>query len=731
MSGHGHLHVRAVTSRLALLVFGALLGTPAVAVGADLQVVVRGDGAFEAKGKVTALAADGRVAPVEVEFACRAGSICSVNLPLGADREWHLSAAAKGFWVTPSAAPAGGTIELWPAGTVNATLRAEGGVPGEITVRFSPSPGAKVRNGFPVEGTVVCPVVEGGVRCQMPAGVLDLRLRAKGHVSVYRWAQRVSDGGVIDLGQLELRKGASLVGAVTSPERDAPKPGACVVRLEPRSGGKPYATGDLPRTTVNARGVFHLEVVPPGTFDLVAEQEGFAVARRSVTIVEGMEANLNEPLVLRRPARLEMALTPPTDPFGKPWMVELFERKNDRLDMSGGAPASLAGFWARDNLGSGGRFSVRVRTSANDIWWSDAEAVEIVGPVARRQIDLGYEEVSGSVRLGHLPLAARLTFAERAGNLAVTLRSDSEGLLVGALPRLGVFNVDVESESPSVHRKVDVEVRRRVEGRAEVEIVLEDRALIGEIVDETGRRLERAILTVTSMARSARETVQERVEGGAFRLTGFESGGYRVRAEGQGRISEPMKVEIAEDGSSPFITIVAKPKTTIRLQVLTESGAPVAGAAVNAINPGLFPGVSSIRLASDAEGRVTYFVHPSASHQCFVVSSPGLARLFFAASPKEEEQAVVLPAAGGTLVVRPGELKEGDVRLLWKDACYLSIGLLNGLTRGDGTKFTGLGAGTYRLCRHTVGSGRPGEGVCSSGYLDRYGFLELALPASR
>jgi hypothetical protein len=720
-----------VTYRLTLFFVGALMGAPAVSVGAVLPVVVRGEAGLEAMGKVTALAVDGRAAPVKGEFACRAGSACAVDLPIGADRDWLLSVAADGFWATPPSAPAGGTVELWPAGSLNAKLRIEGGSPTDLAVRFSPSPGVKAASGFPKEGTVECPVVEGGVRCQIPAGVLDLRLRAKGHVSVYRWTQRVPGGGVLDLGRLELKRGASLVGTVTSPERDAPKPGACVVRLEPRQGGKSEAAGELPRTTVNARGVFHLEVVPPGTFNLVAEQGGFAAARRSVTIVDGMEANLNEPLVLRRPARLELVFAPPTDPFGKPWMVELLEKKDERFDLAGGAPASLAGFWARDNLGSGNRFSVRVRTSANDLWWSDGEAAEIVGPISKRQIDLGHEEVSGSVRLGELPLAARVIFTERAGNVAVTLRSDAEGRLSGALPRLGAFHVDVASESPSVHRKMDVEVRRKPDGRAEVEIALEDRALIGEIVDETGRRLERAMLTVTSMAKSARETVQERVEGGAFRLTGFEPGGYRVRAEGQGRISEPMKVEIAEDGSSPFVTIVTKPKVTIRLQILTEAGAPVAGATVDAINPGLFPGVSLTRLAADTEGRVSYFAHPSAPHQCFVVNSPGLARLVFAAMPKEEEQGVVLAAAGGTLVVKPGELKEGEARLLWKDACYLSVGLLKSLTRGDGTHFAGLAPGTYRLCRHAVGSGKPADSVCTSGHLDRYGVLELALPSSR
>lgn len=720
-----------MTYRLACFLAGSLLGVPGVTVGAVLQVAVRGEAGLEAKGKVTALAIDGRSAPVESEFVCRVGLPCAVELPLGAGRDWLLAAAADGFWATPSSTPVGGTIELWPAGALTAKLRAEGESPGEITVRFSPSPGMKAASGFPKEGTIVCPVVEGGVRCQVPEGTLDLRLRAKGHVSIYRWTQRVPGGGVVDLGKLELKRGASLVGVVTSPERDAPKPGSCVVRLERSPRGEPDAAADLPRATVNARGVFHLEVVPPGTFSLVAEQEGFAAARRTVTIVDGMEANLNEPLVLRRPARLELSLAPPTDPFGKPWMVELIERKNERLELAGGAPASLAGFWARDNLGSGNRFSIRVRTSANDIWWSDREAREIVGPVSSRQIDLGYEAVSGSVRLGELPLAARVTFGERAGNVSVTLRSDAEGRLSGALPRLGAYHVDVASESPSIRRKMDVEVRRKPDGRADVEIVLEDRALIGEIVDENGRRLERANLTVTSMAKSARETVQEWIDGGSFRLTGFESGGYRVQAEGQGRISEPMKVEIAEDGSSPFVTIIAKPKTTIRLQILTEAGSPVAGATVDAITPGLFPGVGSTRLAADAEGRVSYFAHPSAPHQCFVVSSPGLARFVFAAMPKEEEQAVVLPAAGGTLVVKPGELKEGEARLLWKDACYLSVGLLNGLTRGDGTHFAGLAPGTYRLCRHTVGSGRSADGECSSGHLDRYGFLELALPPPR
>ena len=60
----------------------------------------------------------------------------------------------------------------------------------------------------PLEATITCPVKEGTVRCETPAGKFDLRLRADGGFApVYLWGIEVPKGKTADLGELKLRRG--------------------------------------------------------------------------------------------------------------------------------------------------------------------------------------------------------------------------------------------------------------------------------------------------------------------------------------------------------------------------------------------------------------------------------------------------------------------------------------------------------------------------------------------
>ncbi|MBK9373707.1 MAG: hypothetical protein IPN03_08220 [Holophagales bacterium] len=643
---------------------------------------------------------------------------------------WAISIDAPGYWSWPETVSSGGSFGIWPAAILGGELRLQvAGEVGEITARFVPSPGSKGLEGFPAEGGVSCPVQENRFRCVVPAGTFDLRFRAKGHVSVYRWGQTIAPGAIMRLGTLELRRGASLVGKVVSNERDAPKPGSCKVRLEPPgvSGTKRQGDPDHNGSGVDARGFFHLEVVPPGNWVIVAEQEGFAQARRPANVLEGMEANLKEPLVLSRPARIALTLLPPQDPGGKPWMVELLEsREAARAETVASAPASLGGAWSRDGLASGRRMMIRVRTSEGHAWWADATAFELAGPIHRRVLDLGLEEVRGTVRLGDQPLAGRLTFGAPDENLSIEIRSAVDGSLEGHLPRLGKWHVDVASEQPSVHRQIDVEIRRGGDGRGRLEIVLEDRALTGEIVDENDKHLDRAILKISPKAGGRREVVQERVEGGLFRLTGFEPGDYLLRAEGPGRVSETVVAEIAPDGSSPFLKIVAVREAQIALRLVTEQGSPIPSASVNILRTTLFPGLTSISERTDATGRVSFRTQPGASHQCFAFAQEGWPVHVFSVTPGLEEQQVIIPGATGTIQVERPAPKNSETFLLWRGPCFLPLQLLQMFTRGNETRFPGMAPGDYRFCRHSLGSlGSPAQ--CAEGVLGPYGVLSLEL----
>lgn len=698
-----------------------------------VTIQLHGSALAEATGALNAKAKDGRSALVETPFRCKAGKAClgSIDLP-ETSAGWVLAVSAPGHWASPEVVVPGGTVDLWPTGTLQGNVqKPQGEEPiSELTVKFSPSAGAKAPERFPNEGSVTCPVVEKRFECVVPAGTLDLRLRVKGHVSVYRWGQVVAAAEVLGVGNLELKRGASLVGRVVSNERDAPKPGACTVRLEPpgRASARAKDEAELPRAGVDKRGFFQLEVIPAGRWVVVAEQEGFAPVRRSVTIVEGMEANLKEPLVLARPARLELSLAPPQDPDGKPWMVELLDTGGEgRVETVATAPASLGGFWSKDGLPSGGRFMVRVRSSAAGVWWADTAGFELTAPLHRRTLELGFEEVTGTVRLGEKPLAALVTFGAPEENLSIALRSDSGGRLSGALPRLGKWRVVVTSEMPSVHRETEVDAQRGLEGKGRIEIVIPDRALTGEIVDEEGKHLERAILTVsamTSQGSDRSEKTQNDVEGGLFRLTGYEPGRYVLRAEGGERVSEMVPAEIASDGSSEFVRIVAVRRAVIDLRLVNEDGSPISGARVNHIQVTQFPALTSRSGTTRGDGRVSFPAHPGVPQACFAFNYPGLPLRLFAVPTGSKEQEVVIPAASGTIEIEKSASKEGEALVLWQGPCFMPLPLLKSFKRTTESRFTGIAPGQYSLCRHPLNS--PGAPpTCQSGFLAPNGILSF------
>jgi len=716
---------------LALLGIVAALGSGDALCAGITVVEIRVRGGKQANGAVIAKAMDGHTAPIEAPFFCGPKEGCAARLELPSSPSgWQLSASAPGYWATPQSLGSGGTVDLWPVGFVEGALRNAGSPESisQISVKFTPSPSWQSPAGFPEEATVTCPVADGRFSCPLPAGKLDLRLRAKGHVSVYRWSQTVSSGGGLAIGTLELKRGASLVGKIVSTDRDAPKTGACTVRLETPgdAGREAKRSSELPRAGVDGRGFFHLEVVPPGRWILIAEQEGFAPARRVVNVVEGMEANLVEPLVLARPARLELTLLPPQDPNGKPWMVELLEARDGvKTATIVTAPASLGGSWSTEGLASGRRLMVRVRTSTGQAWWADSSGFELTGPIHRRTVELGVEEITGTLRLGKEPLAGLLTFGAPEENVAIEIRSDEDGQVRGLLPRLGAWRVLVSSEMPALRRQLDVDIPRGPDGRGRIELELADRALTGEIVDEDGKHLERALLTITASATERRESAQERVEGGMFRVTGYEPGRYLLRAVGGGRVSETVPVEIASDGSSPFVRIVAVPRAVIDLRLLTESGSPIPAARVELLRTTQFPGLSSMSGRTDTAGRVSFPTHPGVAQQCFAVSQPGLPFRVFAVAPGPDMQDVVVPTAGGTLEIEAATPKEGEVVLLWQGGCFVPFPLLKARTGGDATRFPSVAPGEYRLCRHPAGTLAPT--ACSSGFLASYGVLPLRL----
>lgn len=248
-------------------------------------------------------------------------------------------------------------------------------LPESLSVRFQPAPNIKEKEAGP-KGEVTCPLKGEKWNCELPAGVLDLQLRAKGHISHYRWGLKIPPGTVLDVGRLELRRGASLIGWVQTEEKLPASSKSCRVTLVPRLAGPQFSEGDKERSralqlsvAVNERGFFHIDGIPPGGYRVVAWQEGYSRARRDVDIIESAQAELKEPLILDRPRTLQVLVSPPQDPWGKAWRVRLSETGDEpsRSFEVANSVVSEDGAWTRKGL-PGGQYRLRVESHLGDGW---------------------------------------------------------------------------------------------------------------------------------------------------------------------------------------------------------------------------------------------------------------------------------------------------------------------------------------------------------------------------
>lgn len=370
----------------------------------------------------------------------------------------------------PAEAPV--EISLWPTATLEARLvpAAKEPLPPGLGVRFRPLP-----SGHGPTGTVTCPVGEGGSwKCAVPAGTWDLRIGAPGVISHYRWGQALPRGKAVQLGDLAVRAGAAITGWVETGEGPAVNT-TCQVELIPEVGGRPVLGEEGTRrkglsltAPVNERGFFQIAEVPPGSYKLVARQEGFAPAELpAIRIAERAEIALNRPLVLERPAALEVFLEPALDPSGNNWRVEFAKVLGKPVGMEQTAAVAIASpeGWLRQEKLSPGDYRIKVESDDGRTWLR--QGIEVTPRSAPLHLRIPVLKIRGSVQLGKIPLAAELHFKDAAKGASLRLRSDESGEFYGALSEEGTWDVEVQALDPSVRRKLrKIEVRRR-EGKEE------------------------------------------------------------------------------------------------------------------------------------------------------------------------------------------------------------------------------------------------------------------------
>jgi hypothetical protein len=612
----------------------ALVPLFANALTVDIRLIAPPD-APAPRGTLTLRAVDGTTSTPTITTVSVPGKV-ELDVPAGT---YVAQLQARGFWLAPQTLTFrdGASIDLnvRPTGVVSGRFSAADG-DAAATVRFTDASDPSVT------GETACASAEGAFRCELPAGKLDLRVSRKGRVPQYRWNVPVIAAKTQSLGAFVFPAGASMAGRI-------------------RSEGGELGDVQLSLKRVNAAakniiikpgkgGFFADGPIPAGDYTLTAAQRGFVSAPLAVTIREGVEAYVREPIVLARPRRLSVLISPPVDPLALGWAVTLRETGARRAmpRVVADAPASLDGSWSADAL-LPGTYELLVRPKDGPVW--RVEQVVVDDALTTKHVHVPSTRFEGTVTLGKQPIAAKLMFNGGHAESTITWRSDAEGRFHGYMPvpQEKTWTVTVQSELPPVDVTLnDVAMQINDSTKvARVDVKLPLTSISGLVVDERGEPVPDALVNVDGKTTPRMPQLRAQKDG-TFDVNGLEPGTYRLTASAFLQESEVAEVALPED-EPVSVRLQVKAYRQWKGTIVTPEGRPVAGARIIAAAADV-PVVIAHPARSDVAGTFVLLVPSAAKLFDFIVEPPGFAYHFYRAAFAEELKIVVEPN-GGTLVV--------------------------------------------------------------------------------
>ncbi len=671
----------------------------------------------------------------------------TIDLP--AASRWTVASTARGLWarselfyVAPGTEV---TLRFLPAGVVRAEMEVVPGEvpPQELSLRVTAAPnGSAVSQSFRASET--CPVIDRKLSCQAPAGRFDLRLRAKGFVSQYRWDQRVPAGGELNLGKLTFHRGASVVGTVAPPARDF-RFEDCRVELKPRitalaNESDQARSGERAVTaTVDARGFFELASVAPGSYRLTVRHPRYAPAVVvPVEVAAGAETEIQR-IELHPPVALAVRLHPATDAYARRWSVRL-SREGEILGVSDLVAEGLVdgeGRWRKTGLAPG-EYSVEAVDGRGARW--AAKKVTLGQDSTEIDLDVPFQRVRGTVTLGGDPLAATLVFGGAHGELEIRALADEKGAYRVFLPWRKRWDVDVTAKEPHVSSRLqDLEIVAREHAPGELDIALPDTRLPVEVVDEQGKTVAQA--SVRALREGDTKALAERVASpdGKVEFRGLAAGVWHLEADGvdgagNRESADAATVELHENERRDAVRLVLKRGWKLSGQVVSPEGNGIFGAEVVATLESTAP-LAHLEIPAahtDLDGTFALDIPAGVTSVRVTVLAAGFAlRQLPPQGPNDGPAIVPVDQGGGTLVVEgvgplEGYPQQGAVpRLLGRYPLPLSLAYawayLNGSTSWPAGRIIVpmLEPGTYTACQ---------EVHCDSGVLTPGGTLLLRIP---
>lgn len=706
--------------------------------------------------------AEERVVPVE--------DAQGVDVLLPLNSRWRVCAEIENTWspcsivgVETGQRAIVEALDLWPIGRLIGKLRRpdpETPPPEVLEVAFS-TPYTVGPTASIAQSTRECPVSEDGeLACDLPAATLDLSIRVSGFVPHRLWAVTIPRGEAYEMGELTLRRGASLASWVrlAGAEGDTSKSSARLfpfVPSGPKVGAAERAARTVAEATVLANGFLQLGPVDGGTYALEIVHPDFAPAQVfPLELGNGQETFLRDPIVLHPPLAIEISVSPPIDWLGQSWQVLL-----ERASQLSGSFSGRSLFRGSTTDGSvvvpkqsPGVFLLEIRDSTGQPFYARPDVVVESAADASIQIDLDLVTLRGEITLPDEPVQGTLWFGGRRGAPRVELESDLKGEFAGVLPKGGWWPLEVEASRHELSVRTRVEIRPNSNGDAFLRIELPDTELFGRVVDEGGQPVPDALVSLNHSLGSAGQRTEE---DGAFAFRAFAPGPTGLRAQArtpQGAASsQSVIVPVVE--SVPFGPVELRLTRSRKIQgrVVSTDGVPVAGALVDlsTVSP---PAEELLRSArTDPDGSFEAEVHPEAVMLRAVLSPPGYALQVQTVPPTDPLVLTVSPEHG-TLIVDlgpqlPREQSAPQRLVVLADGSELSTSRLRGWAQGHGVTWPADGTtlevpriapGNYRACLARTdrmmesalaeGDWQAGLDRCDDGFLSPGGVLTLQLP---
>jgi hypothetical protein len=635
----------------------------------------------------------------------------------------------------------GMTLSL-PTGKVAGRLQVppQEATPGIVQVRFESAPQTK-----PVipPTTMICPVRDKLWECALPSGSLDLRVQADGFVPRYFWGIAVTPDRRADLGALDLKRGASLIGWVELGGSGTP-----TIEVTPFLLGGNTAWAESGRVRqraftgqANERGFFQVTGLPAGEYVATARLDGLAPAQSEpLTLYAGAETRLPRPLLLEPPPFLDVHLSPATDPQGEAWRLELLEGgaswPPQRLRPAGGGAADPTGAWRREGLITG-HYMLLIRDAAGSEWYRDWIEAETGMPPLDLALDV--VEVAGKIQRGDEPFETTFWLErERDAGQRIRFASDSKGRFSGFLPAEGEWGVDLRLSRDGVQALEPVQVKR-LPGKklARVEIRIPNTRLSIQVRDENGAPAAEAEVTILSSPEKKRREAQGRTDRrGELALEGIVPGVVQLHARKDRSSSDWAVLTVTEDAETTPVELVLREKLRLTGQVVSPES-PVAGALVTA-----FPHSSEGsrawvgRAVSGADGAFELELDRSFPGGSLAIFAPGFAvRLMPMPTGWREGERLTIPVRqeSGEVLVDLDGLGEDSLnrsRLRHSGgqlplAPFLREGMAQRVEPRK-VRVPRLEPGEYSLCPEAASP----AGACAHGFLSSNGRLELRVPAA-